>query len=99
MEKDQSRRFLPIFCRESRSKNDQCHSVVSSALMRQLFNDTQLDRLSETLSNFGLLLFASMVIPAFTEVGRVDPFKVLLGWIGGLSSFMISLLLLKGVEK
>ena len=67
--------------------------------MRQLLNDSQLDRLSETLSNFGLLLFASMVIPAFTEAGKVDPFKVLLGWVGGLSSFVISLLLLKGVEE
>ena len=62
-------------------------------------NDSQIDRLSETLSNFGLLLFASMVIPVFTEIDKVDPFKVLLGLIGGLSSFGISLFLLKGEKN
>lgn len=68
-------------------------------LMTRPLNDSQLDRLSETLANFGLLLFASLVIPTLSGIDRADLFKLLLGLVGGLSSFVMSLFLLKGVEK
>lgn len=73
--------------------------MIISIWMERLLNESQLDRLSETLSNFGLLLFASMVVPAFTKVEGVDEFTALLGLIGSLSSFVVSLSLLKGVER
>lgn len=67
--------------------------------MEILFNDSQLDRLSETLSNFGLLLIGSMVLPILGGIDKVDVFKVLLGLMGGLTSILLSLSLLKGVKK
>jgi len=67
--------------------------------MNQLFNNSQLDRLSETLSNFGLLLFASMVVPVFTGIDKVRPFAVLSGLVASFASWVLSLLLLKGVKS
>lgn len=62
-------------------------------------NDKQIDRLSETLSDFGLVLFTSTVIPAFVEGTKVPTLKALLAFLGGLSSIILSLLILKGADK
>lgn len=69
--------------------------MISSTIM----NDSQLDRLSEIMANFGLLLLASMVLPTIIGVDKADAFKLLLGMVGGVSFLLLSLLILKGVDR
>ena len=71
-------------------------SIINLKLTLLLkLNQHQLDRLSEILGNFGLLLFASMVIPVFTYA-QIDYFTILSGLITSIGSIIGSLLILKG---
>jgi hypothetical protein len=67
--------------------------------MTGLLNSHQLDRLSEFVSNLGLVFLASAVTPLFTGVDKANPFIVELGLTLTSGCVAVSLFLLKGVEK
>lgn len=58
-------------------------------------NDKQLDRLSEFLSNFSLLIVATLVLPNIFGVDRPNIFELRLGLIGSGSMLIASLILLR----
>lgn len=58
-----------------------------------------MDRLSEIISNLGLIVFASLVLPVFSQQQYFD---LLTLWMGGTVSFgcaILSLVILKGVSR
>lgn len=59
-------------------------------------NSLQLDRLSEMMSNLGLIFFASMVIPFFTNTQISDPNIIVSGLVTSTGCIIGSLILLKG---
>lgn len=63
------------------------------------FNDVQLDRLSEILGNFGLLLLGTLVIPVLFGTDGMSAAKALSGLIVSIMAILASLLLLKEVER
>jgi len=64
-----------------------------------IFNDYQLDRLSEILGNAGLLIWGSMVLPALIGIEKINPFVVLLDLVVGLGFIIASLFLLRRLKK
>lgn len=67
--------------------------------MMILLSDSQLDRLSEFVANLGLVFFASAITPLFTGIDKTNFSIILLGLAMTVSCLIISLFLLKGVEK
>ncbi len=59
----------------------------------------QLDRLSEFTANLGLIFFATGVTPLFSQANKVDTLIFEISIILTLGCLIMSLLLLKGVEK
>ncbi len=62
------------------------------------FNQAQVDRLSEIISNLGLVVFASLVLPVF---GQRQYFDLPTLWMGGATSLgcaILSIVILKGVR-
>ena len=59
-------------------------------------NSFQLDRLSEILGNLGLVFFASLVIPIFTNTQIYDQNIIISGLITSAGCIIGSLILLKG---
>lgn len=58
-------------------------------------NKTQLYRLSEFVSNLGLIFVGSVVAPIFSGVDEVNVFLVLLGLVLALLCLLVSLWLVK----
>ncbi len=62
-------------------------------------NHTQLNRLSESSTNLGLVFFGVLVVPVLTGVDKVDILSVILGLAAYVISIIISLILLRRNEK
>lgn len=59
----------------------------------QKLNRRQLDKLSDIFSDIGLVVLASVVLPAMFD--RVDPLRVILGVFATIIFWIISLILRK----
>lgn len=57
------------------------------------FNERQLDRLSEVFSNIGLIFFASMVVPIFTDQSNI--LLMMIGFVTSLSFWIGSIYLIR----
>lgn len=55
----------------------------------------QLDRLSEFCSQLSVVSLASTVLPVFLGLDKLDPAKVILGTLVGLTLLFVSLKVLK----
>jgi len=62
------------------------------------FTDSQLDKLADILILAGQVLFASLVVPFFSG-GNVNPNALVSGGILTSTCWLLSLFLIKGVEK
>jgi len=67
--------------------------------MSLILNDSQLERLSEFMSNLGLVFFASATTPLFVDVDKVKPFILVLGVFLTVTCLVMSLFLLKGIKN
>ena len=55
-----------------------------------ILTKSQLDRLSETSSNLGVVFFGSLVLPVFAG-NVIPPMGLLLGFVGGMMFVILSL--------
>ncbi|MBI3577622.1 hypothetical protein HY086_06305 [Candidatus Gottesmanbacteria bacterium] len=58
-------------------------------------NETQVDRLSEVLGNLGLVFFASLVVPALSQIQQRNTSDVFVGITGSLAFIGMSLFILR----
>ena len=63
------------------------------------FNLAQIDRLSEMLANFSLVILASLVLPSLSQQQNLHPLIVWWGIMAALGSAYLSLTILEGVDK
>lgn len=63
------------------------------------FNLAQIDRLSEMLSNFSLVMLAAFVLPVFNQPQGLQPLVILSGGAVSLITSVLSLAILKGNIK
>lgn len=64
-----------------------------------MLNDSQLERISDILGNLGLLFFASTVIPYLLREAGFGTLLMALGLSLSFGSWLISLMLLKGIKR
>jgi len=62
-------------------------------------NNQQLNRLSEITGNTSLVFLGSVLAPIFSNVDNVDPFNIVLGLIGAITSLVTSLHLMRGTKR
>lgn len=60
--------------------------------------DLQLKQLAEFVSNLGLVFFATVVTPIFTEPDRFNIFATISGILLTIICVIISLIILKGIK-
>ncbi len=63
------------------------------------FNVAQIDRLSELLANLSLVMLAAFVLPSLTQPQTLHPTVIGLGVIFSVGTAILSLSILKGVNK
>lgn len=63
------------------------------------FNENQLKQLAEFTANLGLAFFATVVIPTFVAIDKLNPFMIISGLVLTAGCLAGSLLLLKGDDK
>jgi hypothetical protein len=63
------------------------------------FNQAQIDRLSELISNLSLVVFASLVLPVFSQQQYLEIPVLWMGGVVSLGCAILSLLILKGVKQ
>lgn len=61
-------------------------------------NDKQLDRMSEFLGNFSILVLATLVIPNLFGIDKTNLSELRLGLVVSAGAFVVSLYLLKSHE-
>lgn len=64
----------------------------------KILNDSQLDRISEIISNLGLIFFISIVFPIFVDQAR-DITVFYLGLSFSVIIWLISIIILKEVKN
>lgn len=63
------------------------------------FNFAQTDRLSELLANLSLVMLAAFVLPGLTQPQTLHPTVISLGVVFSVGTAVLSLTILKGVNK
>ena len=62
-------------------------------------NNAQLKQLADSTSNLGVVLFATIVTPIFASIDKINPYMILSGLVLMVVTFILSLLILKGVKR
>lgn len=65
---------------------------------RSRLNEAQLQQLANYAKDLSLFFFGTFLVPALVRVDSPDLLVVVLGLIGGIFAFVLSVFLLKGVQ-
>jgi hypothetical protein len=63
------------------------------------FSNAQVNRLSEVLANFGLMVIGTYALPIFFKTRPLDANMLIFGLAGGITLIVASLSVMKGIHS